>query len=136
MQCANKILWLAGHRVYNQIIGNLDTPPEEITRYRRENVTPRFSPISCISTVIARRSAETDTDLSLDWSSIQDPIKTNLENLLHCENLRRATEKIFEGPEDSSRTKVSNIAYNLCLCRFQASMLKTTLESGCTYRHF
>ena len=63
MQCANKVLWLARHRVYNQIIGNLDTPLEEITRNQRENVTPRFSPISCNITVIARRSSETDIDL-------------------------------------------------------------------------
>ena len=43
----------------------------------------------------------------------------------HRENLRRATEKVIEGPEVCSRTKVSNMAYNLCLCRFQASMLNT-----------
>ena len=41
----------------------MDTPLEEITRNRRENVKPRFSPISCIITAIARRSSETDIDL-------------------------------------------------------------------------
>ena len=66
MQCDNKVLGVARHRVYNQIIGNLDTPLEKITRDRRENVTTRFSPISCIITVVARRSLETDIDLSLD----------------------------------------------------------------------
>ena len=30
---------------------------------------------------------------------------------------------------------MSNMAYNLCLCRFQASMLNTTLETVCTYKH-
>ena len=30
---------------------------------------------------------------------------------------------------------MSNMAYNLCLCRFQASMLKTIVETVCTYKH-
>ena len=30
---------------------------------------------------------------------------------------------------------MSNMAYNLCLCRFQASMLNTTVETVCTYNH-
>ena len=30
---------------------------------------------------------------------------------------------------------MSNMAYNLCLCHFQASMLNTTVETVCTYKH-
>ena len=30
---------------------------------------------------------------------------------------------------------MSNMAYNLCLCRFQASMLKIIVETVCTYKH-
>ena len=30
---------------------------------------------------------------------------------------------------------MSNMAYNLCLCRFQASMLKATVETVCTYKY-
>ena len=30
---------------------------------------------------------------------------------------------------------MSNIAYKLCLCRFQASIMNTTVETVCTYKH-
>ena len=30
---------------------------------------------------------------------------------------------------------MSNMAYNLCLCHFQASMLNTTVETVCAYKH-
>ena len=77
-------------------------------------------------------TSETDIELKLHSGPHQ---KQFGGTYCHRENLRRATEKVIEGPEVCSRTKVSNMAYNFCLCRFQASMLKTTVETVCTYKH-